>query len=189
MNKSWWKVSLKANSQTSRSRRSVSLRSPSSPTATSNTPRIDQPRDDASIIRLFSLIDTSITDHVLNYYISSNNGSDKFSHFGSDKKELEWVLRASPSTLKDDHIQVIVIRAIINYEIFGAIQDGYFIPSPPRRAGEREQGMIYQTPRSSEYSVYWTNPRLSSNRPQPKNKLLPILNNNPIPPSPRRSHR
>lgn len=74
------------------------------------------------------MIDNGITDHVLNYYISSNAGSEKFSQFGKDKR-LERVLRAAPpSLLKESRTQVIVIRAIIGYEVFKAIQDDYFIP-------------------------------------------------------------
>lgn len=111
------------------------------PLVPANNPRIDQPKDDASIIRLFSLIDNSITDHVLNYYISSNTGSEKFSQFGRDKKELEWVLRAAPpSSLGDARTQVIVIRAIIGYEIFKAIRDDFFIPLV-NKAAAKKQGM------------------------------------------------
>lgn len=123
-----------------RSRRPITPTTPTSPT--SNT-RIDQPKDDASIIRLFSLIDNSITDHVLNYYISSNNRTDKFSQIGKDKKELEWVGRATPSSLKEARTQVIVIRAIIGYEIFKAIRDDIFIPPASRKFVEKKQGETF----------------------------------------------
>lgn len=111
-----------------------------SPVLANNT-RVDQPEDDASIIRLFRLIDNSITDHVLNYYISPNTESEKFLQFGRNKKELEWVLRATPAPLlKEARTQVFVIRAIIGYEIFGEIQDNFFIP-PVGGEAAKHQGM------------------------------------------------
>lgn len=125
------------------------------PLIPANNPQIDQPKDDASIIRLFSLIDNSIIDHVLNYYISSNTESEKFSQFGRDKKELEWVLRATPSSLREARTQVMVIRAIINYEIFKAIQDDTFIP-PINNAAARRQGMNTLSPSGGSHFRFST---------------------------------
>lgn len=116
--------------------------------------RTDQPNDDASIIRLFRLIDKSITDHVLNYYISPNTGSEKFSQFGRDKKELEWIFRATPlSSLEEARIQIIVIRAIIGYEVFKAIQEDFFVPPPKKKAtsNNSKQGMDGSPDDSSTY--------------------------------------
>lgn len=118
----------------------VALISPSVP----HSSRTDQPNDDASIIRLFMLIDKSITDHVLNYYISPNTGSEKFSQVGRDKKELEWILRAAPlSSLEEAGIQIIVIRAIIGFEVYKAIQEDFFVPPSKKKVASRnsKQGM------------------------------------------------
>lgn len=125
-------------------------RRPSPPMSPVTTMHTEQPKDDAAIIRLFSLIDSSITDHVLNYYITNTPGtfnSERFNQFGKNKREFIWIQRV---TLNEARMQVIVIRSVISAEIFKAVRDGVFVPpmpgmsQNPRRAESRSR----QTPRN-----------------------------------------
>ncbi|KAI5845879.1 hypothetical protein DFP73DRAFT_405320 [Morchella snyderi] len=142
---------------------------PISPIATIHT---EQPKDDAAIIRLFSLIETSITDHVLNYYITNTPGTsnrERFLQFGKNKREFVWVQHV---TLDEAKMQVVVIRSVIGAEIFKAVRDGLFVPAipgmsqNPRRAESRSR----QTPR---------NPPASSIDPKARIEFFYNLPRNP----------